>query len=821
MSGTATVAVTALPIAYNVTGGGGYCAGLPGVHVMLSNSQSGTNYQLYNGTALVGAPIIGTGSALDMGLVSMVGTYTVVASTATLGCQTNMLSSAIVSINPLPADFAVTGGGSYCDGGAGVTIGLGGSATGINYRLFRGSVAVSGVIAGTGAPLSFGTYAIPGTYTVNAANPATGCSVNMLSSASVTINSLPVVFSTAGGGTLCAGGTGVDVTLSGSQSGINYQLYRGTSLVGTPVSGTGSLLHFGLQTAAGSYTVVATNSATGCVLNMAGAANVMVNPLPVIRTVTGGGSYCSGGTGVGVVLSGSEVGVDYQLFNTAAVGAAVHGTGLPINFGLMTVAGGYTVVATNTSTGCIDSMAGTANVTINALPGLFTVTGGGNYCAGGTGVAVGLSGSATGIRYQLYAASPLTAVGSPVNGTNTSVSFGLQTLGATYTVMATDTASGCTRSMTGSTAVTVVPTVVPGVTINSSLGDTVCVGASVTYSALSVNGGTSPSYHWKINGVDASTATNYTYLPVDGDIVSVTMTSSAACPAPDTAIDNMTMVVRANVLPDVLVTATPGDSVCAGTVVNFGTTPIYGGTTPSYSWFVNSSLVASGASFTYTPSNSDVVFCKMTSSYQCVSSATAFSNIHAMVVQSATTPSVTVAVSYGTSVGPLVYNSTFSAVVTGASTVPGYQWLLNGTTITGATSATYVAPKVTNNDVVSCFITVNSSCGTQTALATVTVISANVGVQPVVTLSGDIRLVPNPNKGQFTITGKLSTSDNQDLVMEITDMLGQVVYKANVTAANGDLNERVVLDRSLANGMYILNLRSGSESKVFHMVMEQ
>ena len=52
-------------------------------------------------------------------------------------------------------------------------------------------------------------------------------------------------------------------------------------------------------------------------------------------------------------------------------------------------------------------------------------------------------------------------------------------------------------------------------------------------------------------------------------------------------------------------------------------------------------------------------------------------------------------------------------------------------------------------------------------------------------------------------------------------MLGQQVYKSNVTARNGQLNERISLGGSVANGMYMLSLRSGTDNEVFHIVIEQ
>ena len=45
---------------------------------------------------------------------------------------------------------------------------------------------------------------------------------------------------------------------------MNYQLKKDGGNVGSPVPGTGSALSFGNQTAAGTYTVAATNATTSC-----------------------------------------------------------------------------------------------------------------------------------------------------------------------------------------------------------------------------------------------------------------------------------------------------------------------------------------------------------------------------------------------------------------------------------------------------------------------------------------------------------------------------------------------------------------------------
>ncbi|MBL7952017.1 MAG: T9SS type A sorting domain-containing protein [Flavobacteriales bacterium] len=102
-------------------------------------------------------------------------------------------------------------------------------------------------------------------------------------------------FNVTGGGAYCAGGTGVSVGLSGSALCTNYQLFFGATPLNT-LAGTGSALDFGLQTAAGTYTVVATNATFGaCTGSMTGSATVSIQAQPVAGT-NGTLTICAGST---------------------------------------------------------------------------------------------------------------------------------------------------------------------------------------------------------------------------------------------------------------------------------------------------------------------------------------------------------------------------------------------------------------------------------------------------------------------------------------------------------------------------------------------
>jgi hypothetical protein len=453
MNGSANVTINPLPLPYAVTGGGSYCSGGAGVVVGLANSQTGTNYELYLDGLSTGDTLLGTGSALSFGPQTATGTYTIVATIISTGCTNNMLGSVTVTLYPAPIVYNVTGGGSYCAGGAGVVVGLDGSEVGVDYELWLNGVATSVIISGTGSPVSFPAQTAAGTYTVQGIGVATACVNLMNGNAVISIDPLPIVFTVTGGGSYCAGGTGVPVGLSGSEAGLTYALHLNGVATGQIVGGTGAAISFGDQTAAGTYTIEGTNAATGCVNLMGGNAVVVIDPLPVAYTVTGGGVICVGSTGMNVGLSGSSVGILYELqLDGVNTGTLLGGTGSALNFGPQTVAGTYSILATNPITGCTNPMTGSVTVVVNPLPIAFTVTGGGAYCIGGTAPEVGLSGSETGITYELYRDG--IGTGQLLGGTGLAITFGIQSTTGTYTVMATNTTTNCTEMMTGSVVVT-------------------------------------------------------------------------------------------------------------------------------------------------------------------------------------------------------------------------------------------------------------------------------------------------------------------------------------------------------------------------------
>jgi len=457
-------------------------------------------------------------------------------------------------------------------------------------------------------------------------------------------------------------------------------------------------------------------------------------------------------------------------------------------------------------------------VTVVSPPATFNVTGGGSYCAGGSGVLIGLDGSATGVDYYLYLGA--TATGT-FAGTGSALSFGLQTVAGVYTVIATSTSTTCSSYMSGSATVSINPSILPSVSISPSPNDTVCAGASTTFTASPVFSGPGPVYQWAVNGVNVGTGSSYTFIPADGDVVKITMTSNYPCALPATVHDTLRMTVLPFERPVAAINVSPNDTVCQGTLVNLSAMPGYGGTAPVYTWIRNGSVAATGTTYSYVPENRDSLRVLMLSNYLCILDSDRVSSPElVMTVDTPLLPLVSISASPGTSIGRNE-SDTLRATVTNGGESPKYQWYVNGWPVTGATTNTYISNNysIVREDSVSCVVTSDAVCS-MTSHQWVYINATDVGVKQIGG-AGDITVVPNPNKGEFIVKGTLGTNLDQEVSLELTDMLGQVVYSSKVQAQGGRINERVTLAHSIANGMYLLSVHTDTENKVFHIVIEQ
>ena len=418
MTGSAIVTVFPLPTILPITGGGtSYCSAP--VVIGLPSSESTVTYRLKRGVNVV-ASQVGTGQGLIFNMIQP-GTYTL-ESESIHNCKSDMNGSVrIVSASSLQL-YNIVGGGISC-GGELKEIRLTDSEVGVKYQLKRGNVLLNQV-DGNGNEISFGGYAVAGSYTV----VGTGgycASQTMNGIVSISTSALPLIYQVTGGG--CSNQIG----LSDSQNGVTYQLYRGgtresSQAVGTRISGNGNGLSLGAYTIIGTYWIKAINS-VGCEVWMNGSADIIAQEQ--VYSVSGGGYLCGGVSSL--QLSGSTSGVRYFLKRGGTTVEERLGTGASLVFSV-TVAGVYTV----TSGSCNVLMLGSAQVIVPLnIPTPYAMTGGGSFC--GSGVPLGLSDSQSGRSYQLQrlTSNGFVNVGTSIQGTGGAISLGAHTVLGIYRVV--------------------------------------------------------------------------------------------------------------------------------------------------------------------------------------------------------------------------------------------------------------------------------------------------------------------------------------------------------------------------------------------------
>jgi uncharacterized protein (TIGR02145 family) len=303
-----------------------------------------------------------------------------------------------------------------------------------------------------------------------------------------------------------------------------------------------------------------------------------------------------------------------------------------------------------------------------------------------------------------------------------------------------------------STTITMVVNPLQPVSVSvSPSANPVCAGTLVNFTAVPVNGGTTPHFQWEVNGLIAGTNSPvYSYVPANGDAITCTLTSNESCPSGNPALSNIVIMSVSPLLTTGVAIAVSSNPFCAGSSVTFTATPANGGVAPIFQWKVNG--VNSGTNspvFDYIPVNGDIVTCSMVSSDACSTGNPAQSNPITMVVNANLPAGITIAAT----ANPFCPGSavTYTATPVNGGSAPAYQWRVNAVNAINATNAVFSFSPLPGDEV-SCVVTSNLNCVTANP-ATSNIITMVAAIKPSVTFTPCNDLITTVNAKPFQLKG--------------------------------------------------------------------
>ena len=640
-------------------------------------------------------------------------------------------SAGSFTVNPLPADVTVSGGGTFCGS---TTITATGGTGGTIYYQGTNSNGTS-----TGATATTQTISASGTYYFRARS-AGGC-WGASAAVTVNINPLPAITTVSNAGTSCGSRT---ITAAGGSGGTIY--FQGTTSGGTLTNdpSTSEII-----TASGTY-YFRSQSSTGC-WGAQGSAVVTINPFPVITSDPPASTQelCLNDAATPLSVTATGTGLSYQWYrNTTATNTggtlltgATSATYTPVTTAASTY---YYYCRVISSTGtCTVFSAASGAIIVYARPVANAITGATTVCAGSS---ITINPNATGTGPLTYTwQSSNTAVATVSNtGVVTGVAAGTSNI--TYTVTSGD---GCA---TTSAVRTITVNALVSITLTSAAGtddQERCIGSGaitpITYlvggtgTGASIPAGQLPA---GVTGTYNSGSKVYTIsgTPTASGVFNYTITVPGTC-TPTTISGTITI----NAHSTIAISSGSGTNIqtaCANTPISAITYNIGGGGTGATVTGLPAGLNGSYAAGVFTISGSTAVTGVFNYTVNTTGPCNQVSATGTITVLALPTGNLTASpttICYGSPV-------TFSAT-TGYVT---YLFKINGVTVQNGATDDYTTYTLNAGDVVTVETFANGCPATFTAPA------VTVNPLPVPTLiASSASVCPNTNV-TFTAGGGVS-----------------------------------------------------------------
>lgn len=332
----------------------------------------------------------------------------------------------------------------------------------------------------------------------------------------------------------------------------------------------------------------------------------------------------------------------------------------------------------------------------------------------------------------------------------------------------------------------------------SLVPDTVygCSGDSVTITAIPVNGGSTPTYQWRLNG----NIVNGIFGPVfsgalnSGNTLTCVLKSREGCVinplTPEVPVVNNFIPF---ITPSHFISTDPG-IICNGDAVTFSAIVIDGGSNPGFQWYQNNVLVSGETDSTFSPTtyaNNDNIACTLFPD-GCTTVDSLTNNTFMVVFQ---VPNSNVNVN----------GNTLSAQTSGAT----YQWVDCNTNFSPVANAVqqFFTPAANGS---YALIISNSFCSDTSACFTIT----SIGLDDNLALDAEVRLLPNPahDKTELIIPKKIKGH-----AVLITDLTGRI---CGYTSLLGNEESMSIPLHEWCAGTYFLHLQHATGVITKRLVVE-
>jgi sugar lactone lactonase YvrE/ketopantoate hydroxymethyltransferase len=488
---------------------------------------------------------------------------------------------------------------------------------------------------------------------------------------------------------------------------LSYQWYKNGILINGATSSAYSVSSAS-STDTGSYSVTVSNTAGA--VSSSSASLVIITSLPVIssqpvsQSVTVGSSATFSVTAVGVPSP------TYQWqFNGMAISGATNSS-LTLSSPQLSDAGTYSVIITN-SQGSVTS--NSAILSVNSVPLAITSAPTSQSVTYGSVANFSVVATGTGpFTYQWnFNNSPITGATS---STYSIASAALNQAG-NYTVSVTDSNGVVTTSAAATLTVTAVPLAIT----TAPVGQTVTYGSQVSFN-VSATGMGPFTYQWNFNNNPITGATSSTYSIASAALnqagnYTVSVTDSSGNKVTSAAAALVVTAVSPTISTQPLTQAVYLGAPANLSVIATGTAPL------SYQWYLNGVAISNATQLSYSipavaSSNAGTYSVTITNVLGSVTSTNAVLTV--LTAPVITTSPTSQTISQGQPV-------TLSVTASGVSNT--YQWYLNGTAISGATSSSYTISSASTSSAGTYTVAVTNGAGTVTSSQAVLTVLTNPG----------------------------------------------------------------------------------------------